>query len=225
MSQQVSNQIRAILFGMARELARGIREKRPGYFEVRVYGGVDPLTGKTLQMSRSVRGTVKDANELRARLMVEVARRGAGTDRTVLHLFETVLDHLETLGGEQTTLVDYRQIAGRFDEVVGGLPLRKLRVTHLDAFYAELIRSGLTAARVRRYHSFVHRCLAQAVRQWASSTAATFSGLSTHLRVEPSTVGRRSRRNCCPCLMCGNQEGATSDPAGWRVRSGDGDVR
>ncbi len=31
------------------KLAPGIREKRPGYFEVRVYGGLDPLTGKARQ--------------------------------------------------------------------------------------------------------------------------------------------------------------------------------
>ena len=44
------------------KLAPGIREKRKGYYEIRVYAGADPVTGKARQLSRTVRGTVADAN-------------------------------------------------------------------------------------------------------------------------------------------------------------------
>lgn len=158
---------------MPAKLAPGIREKRPGYFEVRVYGGVDPLSGKTRQVSRTVRGTVKDANALRAALLVEVGQRGAGSSRSVAELVAAVLDHLEGVGREPTTMVSYRQIAGVVNERLGRLPLRKLRASHLDGFYVELLRSGKSPARVRRYHSFIHRCLAQGVRwDWVGENMA-----------------------------------------------------
>jgi len=59
---------------MPTKLAPGIREKRPGYFEVCVYGGLDPATGKPRQVSRTVRGSVRDANALRVRR--RAGRRG-----------------------------------------------------------------------------------------------------------------------------------------------------
>ena len=49
-----------------------------GTRKVRVYGGIDPATGKARQLSRTVRGSVKDANALRAQLLIEVERKGAG---------------------------------------------------------------------------------------------------------------------------------------------------
>ncbi len=128
---------------MPARLAPGIREKRPGYFEVRVYGGVDPATGKARQLSRTVRGSVKDANALRAQLLIEVERKGGGgSTHTLAELFEAVIDHLEALGREPTTLIGYRQIAARFESRLGKVPLRKLRASHLDAFYGELARGG-----------------------------------------------------------------------------------
>ena len=117
----------------------GIREKRPGYFEVRVCGGVDPATGKARQLSRTVHGSVKDANALRAQLLIEVERKGGGgSTHTLAELFEAVIDHLEALGREPTRLIGYQQIAARFESRLGKMPLRKLRASHLDAFYGEL---------------------------------------------------------------------------------------
>ena len=69
---------------MPARFAPSIREKRPGYFEVRVYGGVDPVTGKRGQLSRTIRGTVKDANGLRAQLLIEVERKGVPAQPTPL---------------------------------------------------------------------------------------------------------------------------------------------
>jgi integrase len=149
------------------KLAPGIREKRPGYFEIRVYGGVDPATGKTRQVSRTLRGTVKEANELRASLLLEVTRKGVPGSQTLSELFDAVLEHLEALGREETTLHGYRRMAVRILEVLGDKPLRKLRASDLDRFYAGLTKGGASAGRVRRYHAFIHRSLAQAVRwEW-----------------------------------------------------------
>jgi integrase len=96
---------------MPSRLAPGIREKRPGYFEVRVYAGRDPVTGRSRYATRTVRGTVKEANAVRAQLLTDVDRDGITAKHTVRDLFERVIDHLETLGREPTTIFGYRQIA------------------------------------------------------------------------------------------------------------------
>ena len=152
---------------MPTRLAPGIRQKRPGYYEVRVYGGVDPKTGKGRQVTRTIRGSVKEANELRAALLIEVARTGAPRPHGLAELFDAVLEHLEALGREPTTLHGYRRMADRIIEEVGDKPLRKLRASDYDRFYAKLLRGGSSPARVRRYHAFIHRSLAQGVRwEW-----------------------------------------------------------
>jgi len=111
-----------------------------------------------------VRGSVKDANALRAELLVEVERHGPSSSHTMAELFDRVIDHLETLGREPTTIFSYRLIAVAVTEKLRQVPVGKLPADHLDQFYEELLRGGRSAARVRRYHAVVHRCFAQAVR-------------------------------------------------------------
>lgn len=118
-------------------------------------------------------GTVKDANALRAEQLMEVDQRGVGVRKTLGELFDAVLDHLEAFGREPRTIQGYRQIARRIEERLGKLPLRKLRASHLDGFYVELMRCGAKPATVRRYHGFIHRSLAQAVRwDWVRDNVA-----------------------------------------------------
>lgn len=158
---------------MPTKLAPGIREKRPGYFEVRVYGGLDPLTGKARQVTRTVRGSVKDANALRAQLLTEVADRGVAVRRSVSELFDAVLEHLEALGREPTTMQGYRTVARKAAERIGRIPVGKLKASDLDRYYAELLRSGNKPATAHPAHGFLHRCLAQAVKwEWVNDNVA-----------------------------------------------------
>ena len=60
---------------------KGIREKAPGVFEVRVHVGRDPATGHIGQLSRTTRKGVADARRIRARLITEVARGQARRGR------------------------------------------------------------------------------------------------------------------------------------------------
>lgn len=172
---------------MPTKLAPGIREKRPGYFEVRVYGGLDPLSGKARQVTRTVRGTVKEANALRAQLLTEVADKGVAVRRSMVELFDAVLDHLDAVGREATTMQGYRSIARRAAERIGRIPVGKLRASDLDRYYAELSRAGAKAGTVRRVHGFIHRSLAQAVKwEWVKDNVAD--------RASPPTEPYQPRR-------------------------------
>lgn len=158
---------------MPTKLAPGIRERRPGHFEVRVYGGLDPLTGRARQVTRTVRGSVKDANPLRAQLLTEVADSGVAVRRSVNELFDAVLDHLDALGREPTTMQGHRTIARKAAERIGRPQVGQLRASDLDRHYAELLRSGNKPATGHRAHGFIHRCLAQAVKwEWVNDNVA-----------------------------------------------------
>lgn len=72
-----------------------IRSKAEGRWELRVSAGRDPVTGRSRSVSRSVRGSKREAEAALAGLLVEV-RQGRsdhhGTDATVKDLVEQWLD-------------------------------------------------------------------------------------------------------------------------------------
>ena len=51
-----------------------VREKRPGYWEVRVYAGRDPITGKSRSVARGLRGTKREAKRLEASLVTDLSQ-------------------------------------------------------------------------------------------------------------------------------------------------------
>jgi integrase len=123
----------------AKEL-RGIRQRGQSY-QVRVFGGIDPLTGKDVYLTGSAQ-TERDAIRLRDRLRSEVAEnRSTRTSGTLGHLLREWLDQHP---GEKETVDDYRFLAESF--IIPALGSVKLtRLTHpgpslIEKFYAELRR-------------------------------------------------------------------------------------
>ena len=102
-----------------------LREKRPGYWEVRVYAGTDPVSGKRRSVARGLRGTKRDAKRLEAALLHEVAERPVTeTEGTLLFACNQVIDHLEQIGRSPTTIDSYRQLTdGRIAERIGAIRL------------------------------------------------------------------------------------------------------
>ena len=49
-----------------------MREKRPGYWELRAFAGADPLTGQKRYRTRTFRGTKRQASSALAVLVTEV---------------------------------------------------------------------------------------------------------------------------------------------------------
>ncbi|MEE9417713.1 MAG: hypothetical protein V3V01_20715 [Acidimicrobiales bacterium] len=67
-----------------------IREKRPGYWEVRVFVGYDD-EGKPVQVSKAIRGGKRDAERLAAQLSSRPAPRSGKL--TVAELLDEYLEH------------------------------------------------------------------------------------------------------------------------------------
>jgi integrase len=161
-------------------MAEGFIRRRGDAWQVIVYAGRDPVTGRKRQVSRNVRGTKRDAQAVRAQLLVEVGKgQHEGSDVTFGELVErwyemAAPDWSPSTATERRRLLD-RVILPR----MGRVRLQKLRTADLDRLYRELRASGghqgrpLAPATVRKVHVVVRRALQQAVRWgWLSTNPA-----------------------------------------------------
>jgi integrase len=143
-----------------------VRPKQRGVWELVVDLGRDPLTHRRRQLSRTVRGTKREAQQALTALVAEVNNgREVGADLTLSEVLGRWLD-LVAEDLSPTTLDEYRRIARvRIDPALGSARVRKLTARQLDAFYRSLLRdAGLAPATIRQVHAVIRRALAQAVK-------------------------------------------------------------
>ena len=106
-------------------------KRKPDYWEVRAYAGVDPETGKPQYVSRTLRGGRRDAEKLLAQLVTKVDQDGPTTRHTLNELLTSHVDHLEQRGREVRTIEGYRSIAKQIAKVapaqMAEIILRKIK--------------------------------------------------------------------------------------------------
>lgn len=139
-------------------MAKGsVRLKRGSdYWELRVFAGRDPVTGKKRYVTRGFRGGKREANNALAQLVAEVDREGAKTDGTIGALVDAHIDHLAARGRQQRTIDGYRSIARSIaKDPIARRPLRKVTVKDVDDYYNRLIGRGLSPASIQRYHALM----------------------------------------------------------------------
>lgn len=145
----------------------GMRERPPGsgVWELRVSVGRDPVAGRYRQVSRTFRGTKREARAAYAALVLE-ANEGKlqGTNAPLAKLLEEWLE-LNAAEFSPTTVREYRRlIRVRISPALGHVSVRKLTTADIDRYYLALSSSGLAPSSVRQVHAIIHRALAQAVR-------------------------------------------------------------
>jgi integrase len=116
--------------GNGREAGMAIRRRRDG-FQVLVYAGLDPITGRQRYISRQVNGSRREAERLEARLKTQVADGGhVGTRaRTLIEMVDIWLDWRASDGRDISprTLDDYRNLAvSKIAPGIGRQPLGKV---------------------------------------------------------------------------------------------------
>jgi integrase len=152
-----------------------LREKYPGIWQVRFEGGRDPLTGQRLQISRNVRGSKRQAQQVLNALVAEAeAGKRLGKTGTFAQLSEKWLELAE---GDlsPTTLRRYKNLLSkRILPALGNRPVSDIKTLDLDDLYQGLIRRvGLSPSTVRQIHAIIRRALRQAVLWgWISSNPA-----------------------------------------------------
>ena len=144
-----------------------LRERRPGAWELIVQLPRDPVTRVSKQVTRTVRGTKREAQRALASLVTEVAAGKISSSSTTLS--QLLVQWLELVSAQlaATTVREYRRlVATRLAPDLGHLPLRRITTRQLDSYYAGLSREqGLSAATVRHHHAVLRGALGQAV-QW-----------------------------------------------------------
>ncbi len=185
-------------------MAGSIRKRGERSWELRVYAGRSDKTGKKQYVSRTVKGSRRDAEKQLARLVTRVddgvITANAGTVGELVELWYSrgELEWSPTTADGYRSIID-RRILPRW----GDLPLRRLRTADLDAWYTQLRRQGGKGGRplapnsVKRIHAVLRTALAQAVRWgWIATNPAAVStppqpkGRPRHTIPSSDDVGR-----------------------------------
>lgn len=165
----------------------GIRQLRPGVWELRFSLGPDPVLrrkdGRPVyrQKSKTFHGTKTEARAERQRLIDATRPKTVDrTDATFTDLFEAWLADASDLA--ETTVQGHRMLYNRhIRPAIGDTKLRELTTRQLEAFYAALHRdpprgAGLHPRSIRRVHAVINSALKRAMAwEWLDRNPAEFA--------------------------------------------------
>jgi integrase len=149
-----------------------MRQRGRDSWELRVYQGLDPASGRQRWLTKTVHGSRRHAERQLAELATEVgyARLRAGS---VSDLLERWFAAASPTWAAPTCRQTRSVIDCHLAPHLGHLPVAKLTTADIDDFYAHLLRGGgrdgrpLAPGTVHRIHVVLHRALAQALRwEW-----------------------------------------------------------
>jgi len=138
-----------------------IREKRAGYWEVRVFVGYDD-EGKPVQVSKSIKGGKRDAERLAAQLASRPAPRSGKL--TVGELLDEYTEH----NGPSWSLSSRRDYASRAERIksdqIGTKPVSRVSVVEVDRWHLRMHKAGVGEAQIRNLRTLLRAAFSQAVR-------------------------------------------------------------
>jgi len=156
-------------------MSGSLRQKTRGVWEIRFEAGRDPLTGKRRQISRSIRGSKRDAQQALNALVAEADTGGfVGTAMTFEQLTVQWLALAEN-DLSPTTLRRYKNLLSkRILPALGDRLVNNIRTRDLDRLYLGLANEvGLAPATIRQAHAIIRRAFRQAVRWgWIATNPA-----------------------------------------------------
>lgn len=173
---------------------RGSMRQRGDSWQLRVFVGRDPRTGRQVIVTRSFRGGKREAQRELARLVAEAERgQSVGPDATVNDLVDKWLATVSADWSPATRRQNASAIDRHIRPLLGARSLRKLAAADLDWFYSELRQlpgrtkgTTLSAATIRRIYVIIRAALEQAVK-WGWITANPANG-SSPPKVRPSVI-------------------------------------
>jgi integrase len=130
-----------------------------GSYRVRVYFGVDPVTGKERRVKRTVKTEAKAAAELASLLRAAEAENAPDDAATLALALERYLEVTDL--GVSTRATNETYIRRVLLPVLGHVKLRKIGPDSLDALYAHLRRCSRLCGRLPKVEHFAdvaHRC-------------------------------------------------------------------
>lgn len=148
-----------------------MRERKPGVWEIRVFTGRD-ASGRPTQISKTVRGTKREAQRVAATLEARPPSNAAG--RTVTDVLTAWRDVNQPVWAESTRR-DYESRIARIEfDPIAEMPVARLRVADVERWHARMRKTGVGEAAIRGRHSVLRAALAQALRwEWVGSNPAS----------------------------------------------------
>jgi hypothetical protein len=178
-----------------------LRQRGANSWELRVYQGADPATGRRRYATRTVRGSrTRAQRELADLAALANVAPAVGARTTVAELLERWFA-TSAPNWAPTTVRNTRSIIDRYlAPGLGPTRVRDLTTVAIDEFYVRQRTDGrldgqsLSVGTVRRVHAVLHRALAQAMRwDWIWTTPPPRP--TSRPRNRPSCVHRRQRRS------------------------------
>jgi hypothetical protein len=154
-----------------------LRQRSAGSWELRVYIGTDPATGRRLDRTATVRGNRSDAERELAAMVASVdAVRAVGVRSTVGELLEAWFAIAAT-GWAPTTIRQTCSVLDRYLRPhVGAVPVGDVTAAMIDATYAELRRHGGVGRRplaAARWLGCTSSCKPRSPRRCAGAGSGT----------------------------------------------------
>lgn len=146
-----------------------MRNRGEDSWELRIYRGVDPDTGRQRWSTKTVHGSRRYAERQLAEF-VEAVRESEVRTGTVGELLDRWFEAASPQWAPSTVSQTRSVIGCHLKPHLGHLPVAKLTTADIDDFYGHLLRRGgrndrpLNAGTVSRVHVVLHRALAQALR-------------------------------------------------------------
>jgi len=142
------------------------RKKKDGVWEVRVFLGRDPITGKVRHLSKTVHGSGRDADDALHDLLAKYGGGAAdGVGATFGQLLDLWLEECERLDRSPTTVRNYRaQVEKTIRPALGKVKVSRLSARQLDELYGVIKDQGASPKTIRNYHATISSALHQAVR-------------------------------------------------------------
>lgn len=147
-----------------------MRQRGAESWQLRVFVGRDPVTGRKRWTTRTVRGGKREAQRALAGMIAEVDRGVPGTDATLAVLLERWFDVASPDWAPGTVTQTRSAIRHHLGPRLGAVPLKRLRAADIDSCYAAMRklpgRKGefMSPAAIRRVHVVLHAALVQAVK-------------------------------------------------------------
>ena len=170
-----------------------LRQRSEGSWELRVYVGTDPDTGRRIDRTMTIRGNRADAGrELTAMIAAVQATRAVGVRSTMSELLEAWFAVART-GWAPTTIRQTRSVLDRYlHPHLGETRVGDVNPAMIDATYAQLHRSGgkagqpLAAGTLARIHVVLRSAFSHAMRwTWIWDNPAERAHRITATTTEP----------------------------------------
>lgn len=146
-----------------------LREKRPGLWEVRVFAGRD-ASGIPVQLSKTVRGSKRDAQRLAAQLTLRPSPT-AGR-RTVAELLDDYVKHKTPTWAIQTRADHRGRVKKILDDPISKMAVARVSVRDIDAWVLRMRQAKVGAGALQNRYAFLRGAFEQAVRwEWITHNA------------------------------------------------------